>query len=43
MAPDATQTVEESASGIVKVLFSLSPKDTGQFYSVNSPGFKTNS
>jgi hypothetical protein len=36
MSPEASLTIEESATGIVKVLFNLSPEDTGHFYSVNS-------
>ena len=36
MSPEASLTIEESTTGIVKVLFNLSLKDTGHFYSVNS-------
>jgi len=34
MSPKASLTIDESASRIVKVLFSLSQKDAGHFYSV---------
>lgn len=34
MAPEATLTVQDSATGIVDVLFKLTPKDNAVFYSV---------